>query len=159
MINLVYKGLVYVPDPTQIPKVYSYSSIDQGASYAHIDMATLANNYTSDYDSYEAWVVLDTPKGKFVSDWHSIGEWKDPSSYWNGANNFYMAGAFYDTNGNQVTTVKNARQENGVFYLQHTFGSITVDFDKATMYAVANDAMYQKWHDLTIRGGEIPTIS
>lgn len=154
MITIAYKGLAFIPD---LPATASYTNIDQGSNYAHIDMESLANNFSN--NDLEAWVVLYTPQGRFVSDWHKISEWKDPSSYWNGASNFFMSGAFYDLDGNKITTITGARQENGVFYIQHTFGSITVNFDKATMFAVADDAMYQKWHALTISGGEIPTIS
>lgn len=152
MITIAYKGLAFIPDPSKIPATASYTNIDQGSNFAHIDMESLANNFSN--NDLEAWVVLYTPQGRFVSDWHKIGEWKDPSSYWNGASNFFMAGAFYNLDGNKITTITDARQENGVFYMQHTFGSITVNFDKATMFAVVDDAMYQKWHALTISGGE-----
>lgn len=146
MITIAYKGLAFIPDPSKIPATASYTNIDQGSNFAHIDMESLANNFSN--NDLEAWVVLYTPQGRFVSDWHKIGEWKDPSSY--------MAGAFYDLDGNKITTITDARQENGVFYMQHTFGSITVNFDKATMFAVVDDAMYQKWHALTISGGRNP---
>ena len=152
MITIAYKGLAFIPDPNKIPATTSYTDIDQGASYAHIDAKRLADNFSN--NDLEAWVVLYTPQGRFVSDWHKIGEWKDPSSYWNGASNFFMTGAFYDLDGNKITTITDVRQENGIFYMQHTFGSITVNFDKATMFVVADDAMYQKWHALTISGGE-----
>lgn len=154
MITIAYKGLAFIPDPSKIPATASDTNIDQGANFAHIDMESLANNFSN--NDLEAWVVLYTPQGRFVSDWHKIGEWKDPSSYWNGANNFFMIGSFYDLKGNKIETINDARQENGVFYMQHTFGSITVNFDKATMFAVVDDAMYQKWHALTISGGRNP---
>lgn len=152
MITIAYKGLAFIPDPSKIPATASYINIDQGANFAHIDVASLANNFSN--NDLEAWVVLYTPQGRFVSDWHKIGEWKDPSSYWNGASNFFMSGDFYDLDGNKITTVTDVRQEGGIFYMQHTFGSITVNFDMAAMFAVADDAMYQKWHALTISGGE-----
>lgn len=148
MIAIAYKGLVFIPGQNQI-NTASYTNIDQGSNFAHIDTKSLANNFSN--NNLKAWVALDTSKGRFVSDSHSIGEWKDPSSYSGGSDQFFMSGAFYDLDGNKITTITDARQENGIFYMQHTFGSITVNFDKATMFAIVD--LYQECHDLTIRWG------
>lgn len=113
----------------------------------------ISNNDTSscffllrnlDYLNY-GWFLLETNLGSIVTDTKAGHDWAVPHEC-----NYVQI----DSQGHRMTGEIDCTDWG--MNLGSQFGPIKVNFDKATMFAVADDAMYQKWHALTISGGRKP---
>lgn len=149
-MELVYDGHFYdLNSDKDLGKITAENTIpDQGQAYAHFDVKLLLKNIPSGVDDYGAWVVIDTDKGTFISDWYKVSSWK---SY----DGFLIQGDFLDPTGKDIATLTDIRNDNGIFYIQHTINDITnITYEKATMYY----SKYTKWRDYMLNGGVISPL-